>query len=140
MTVNDVMDDLVLRMGRGQSLGGALRQIRWEYGGVTLREELTFERLREASVLRTEEVFHSVKAWNPLEWAGAMAGEAGEAANKAKKLRRGENITPRDIGIEVADTVCYGTLLCSSVDERLGELVIDKFNEVSVARGSTIFL
>src|SRR4051812_2448002 len=30
------------------------------------------------------------RQWSGLEWAGAMCGEAGEAANVAKKLRRVE--------------------------------------------------
>ncbi len=32
-----------------------------------------------------------IKSWSALEWAGAMAGEAGEACNAAKKLKRIED-------------------------------------------------
>jgi len=49
---------------------------------------LTFALLQAINVLRCEQVFHPLRSWSPLEWAGAMCGEAGEAANKAKKLRR----------------------------------------------------
>jgi hypothetical protein len=34
---------------------------------------------------------HGLEEWTALEWAGAMTGEAGEAANAAKKLKRMEN-------------------------------------------------
>ena len=65
--------------------------------------------------------------WSPLEWAGAMCGEAGEAANAAKKLKRIEsklqNINaPRrslidvdaaeeKVAEECADTILYALIL-----------------------------
>src|SRR6185369_94015 len=68
--------------------------------------------------------------WSALEWAGAMAGEAGEACNAAKKLRRveqgiqninteeGRSLTQLDVANvqvckEVADTILYGVLLAA---------------------------
>lgn len=72
-----------------------------------------------------------LKQWNALEWAGAMCGEAGEAANAAKKLRRLElgiasiNLASRDlrtehdaryaVAKECADTILYALLLISVV-------------------------
>ena len=81
----------------------------------------------------------SVKTWGawcrndatgdvtPAEWACAMAGEAGEACNVAKKIKRletGTN-TAKDpatmdacrtlMGKELADTVIYCDLLAASL-------------------------
>lgn len=48
---------------------------------------LTFHDLQNASRSRAER-WHGGDSWTLLEWAGAMCGEAGEAANFAKKIRR----------------------------------------------------
>lgn len=72
-----------------------------------------------------------IEEWSALEWAGAMCGEAGEAANAAKKLKRLEghiaSINHEDrhitniiqakaaIADECADTVLYALLLMSRV-------------------------
>jgi hypothetical protein len=67
--------------------------------------------------------------WTPLEWAGAMCGEAGEAANFAKKIKRIMNQLPNrdaegvetlhelcaNVCKEVADTIIYGLLLMDAV-------------------------
>lgn len=90
--------------------------------------------------------------WSALEWAGAMCGEAGEAANAAKKLKRidgglkninteeGRSLTDRKaaartVAKEVADTVVYGSLLCAAVDESLEAAIIDVFNAKSEEYG-----
>lgn len=70
-----------------------------------------------------------ISDWSALEWAGAMCGEAGEAANAAKKLKRLEgklrnlnteegrlalntvNKAKEAVSREVADTFIYGLLL-----------------------------
>lgn len=72
-----------------------------------------------------------ISEWSALEWAGAMAGEAGEACNAAKKLRRLELKIPsmnegdrhyRDmesaklaIAHEACDTILYALLLMNRV-------------------------
>lgn len=108
--------------------------------------------LREANVTRCEQVFHPLKAWSPAEWACAMAGEAGEACNIAKKIKRLETRTntakdPKTLeecrvlmGKELADTIIYADLLAASLNIDLGQAVRDKFNEVSVRMGSDIRL
>jgi NTP pyrophosphatase (non-canonical NTP hydrolase) len=87
--------------------------------------------------------------WSALEWAGAMTGEAGEAANAAKKIKRLEgglrNITQRDqdyqaasehVAKEVADTIIYGLLLMARVGITDPESVIrEVFNRKSVEYG-----
>jgi hypothetical protein len=102
---------------------------------------LSFDELREANVRRCEAVFHSLDRWNELEWAGAMCGEAGEAANQAKKIRRGDaNASAYKVAQEVADTIIYGDLLCARLGISLGDVVRAKFNEVSDRRQSDIKL
>src|SRR5882724_4498362 len=50
---------------------------------IIYRPELTFGEVIRANLSRVER-WHSLASWSPLEWAGAMCGEAGEAANFAK--------------------------------------------------------
>jgi hypothetical protein len=46
------------------------------------RSDLSFNDLRDVNVERCKAAFdHELSDWSLLEWAGAMAGEAGEAAN-----------------------------------------------------------
>lgn len=79
---------------------------------------------------RRAQAWHKGQPWNALEWAGAMCGEAGEAANVAKKIRRIEQdlvgneasdhkITDADelrnkLGSEIAGTILYAMLLATS--------------------------
>lgn len=108
------------------------------------------QKLRELSVERCERYFFPINAWSVLEWAGAAAGEAGEAANVAKKIRRHEvqcdqnkilydaaKMAKRrqDLGEEVADTIIYLDLLCASEGLDLEEVVRAKFNKVSSEYG-----
>ena len=84
--------------------------------------------------------------WIGSDWSNAMCGEAGEAANVVKKLRRIETNTYRgtkktdgDIGHlimllerELADTVIYADLLAEFYGLSLGDNVVAKFNAVSL--------
>ncbi len=88
--------------------------------------------------------------WSPLEWAGAMAGEAGEAANAAKKLRRLDLQLPnRDAGLtrddaaplraqvakECADTIIYALLLMSVMGVNASDVIAEVFDQKSVEYG-----
>lgn len=90
------------------------------------------------------------KEWSGLEWAGAMCGEAGEAANVAKKLRRVElqidgnafsdrklNVDElrRELASECADTFLYLLLLAARYDIDLHSAVVEKFNRKSEEMG-----
>lgn len=90
------------------------------------------------------------KGWTGLEWAGALCGEAGEAANVAKKLRRVEQeidgnahserpLVPSDLvqqlAGECADTFLYLCLLASRYGIDLEEAVVRKFNSKSREMG-----
>ena len=109
---------------------------------------LTFDWLRIKNVQRCEDVFHPLNDWSASDWACAMAGECGEACNAVKKLKRCETKTntvkdpqtPEEcvkaIGKELADIVIYTDLLAAHLGIDLGQVVIEKFNEVSDRMGS----
>lgn len=108
---------------------------------------ITFDDVRLANKVRTARWFPGgIFGWNEVDWACAMAGEAGEVCNEVKKLRRLDHQIAGDdershadivraIGRELADTVLYLDLLAQRLDLNLGEEVAKKFNEVSVKRG-----
>lgn len=113
---------------------------------------MNLNELRIANVTRCEQVFHPLAHWTPTDWACAMAGEAGEACNAVKKLRRladGTN-TAKDpqteaeaieaIAGELADTIIYADLLAARLNIDLAEAIRDKFNEVSRRMNSSVIL
>lgn len=87
--------------------------------------------------------------WSGADWANAMQGEAGEAGNVVKKLRRLElglpgNRTPEDddratligkLEAELADTLIYLDLLASYYGISLAAALTAKFNRVSEELG-----
>lgn len=93
--------------------------------------------------------------WTLADWSNAMCGEAGEAANVVKKLRRIETGTDREIqnfpradggalrraafvellADELADVVIYADLVAANAGIDLAEAIIDKFNAVSEREG-----
>lgn len=116
-------------------------------------QSLTFAALDAANRSRVVR-WHpdGLDSWSPLEWAGAMAGEAGEACNAAKKLKRiadqiqnintepGRSLTERAVAAkaiakEVADTVIYGSLLVAAVSESLEAALVEVFNRKSEEYG-----
>ena len=109
---------------------------------------LVIQRINEGRARRWHN--GNLHEWNPLEWAGAMAGEAGEACNAAKKLRRMvlgiSNHDTRDadpnterykaqVAKEVADTIIYGLILMSVVDADAEETIRAVFNAKSEEYG-----
>lgn len=112
-----------------------------------LLDNLAFWQLREQNMSR-------VKRWHPGfpggpgdgwtggDWGNAMAGEAGEACNVVKKLRRAEEgfkgtLDAPPAGLvealadELADLVTYADLVAAYYGIDLGEAVRNKFNQVS---------
>lgn len=86
--------------------------------------------------------------WSGADWSNAMCGEAGEAANVVKKIRRhetglaglGQPVPPLDelhsmLADELADVVCYLVLLANHYDVDLTEAIVSKFNRVSELQG-----
>lgn len=116
---------------------------------------LTFQQLIQANLSRVER-WHSLDDWSVLEWAGAMCGEAGESANFAKKLRCVETeianndkrmfglVVPKEqlievyrqgVGMEMADAIIYGALLCAKAKVDLVQCIRTAFNNKSMEYG-----
>lgn len=99
-------------------------------------DHITIAKFSDANARRLADAYDE-DDWNPLEWAGAAAGEVGEAANLCKKLRRkgrdykGTDEEREAIGKEIADAVTYLDLLATSLGLRLDAVLVSKFNEVS---------
>lgn len=89
---------------------------------------------------------HPLDAWSVLEWAGAAAGEAGEATNVAKKMSRfdhgfsvakarakgllREELKPK-LAQEMADTFHYFLLLAAREGIDLERAIVDTYNAKS---------
>lgn len=126
-------------------------------------EVLTFRALRRANVSRLGRWHGEDDDWSLADWSNAMCGEAGEAANVVKKIRRTESVlwdkqkypgdgasahakladlsasAARDalvenLANELADIVCYADLLAHHAGIDLDAAVRDKFNRVSAAQ------
>lgn len=106
-----------------------------------LKKDLTLMQLRAANHGRVE-TLHGINDWSVLEWAGAMAGEAGEACNVAKKIKRVQTNIAKNkkeyrqdltaqLAEECADTLIYLDLLCLRQGINLADAVRRKFNKVS---------
>lgn len=105
----------------------------------------TFEAIRTANIARCNQ-WHSLSDWSVMEWAAAMCGEAGEAANVAKKIKRietgiaknkaeiGADLVPQ-LAEECADVFIYLDLLCASRGIDLQAAIVAKFNSVSEKYG-----
>lgn len=99
---------------------------------------LTFEQLRTKNVARCEDAFYPLDDWSPTDWATALAGECGETCNLIKKMRRGDDVPLADVAEEIADVIIQADLLAARLGIDLGQAVRDKFNAVSLKKGSTV--
>lgn len=111
-------------------------------------DQSVFDRLNEVAAKRSVRWMHG-ESWTGLEIAGAMCGEAGEAANVCKKLRRLEmgvsnNVSapPLDrmellekLHFELGDTIGYMLMLCRYYGINLEQAAIDSFNKKSIEMG-----
>ena len=118
-----------------------------------MTDGLTFNTLRAGNAARLPE-FKNRKGvtahdkadgsdWSLNDWAVAMVGEAGEACNVLKKVRRGDmtldEALPK-LRQEFADVVIYLDLLAKQAGINLGEAVIETFNAKSELVGSRVRL
>lgn len=102
---------------------------------------LSFKALRHANVERNKE-WNTGTAPVSLTFRGCeLAGEAGEAANKLKKLERerlgikGSRTSINDVGLELADTVICADLVAMDLGIDLGDYVQVAFNAKSGEHG-----
>lgn len=106
-------------------------------GGDTMGYPYQFLKVfRDHNTKRARENFShpTDEAW----WTNAIAGEAGEACNIAKKITRGDYKTPAELkvarealAIELADVITYCDLLLAQLGYETDEILLSKFNEVS---------
>ncbi len=93
-----------------------------------------FEIITDAMVTRSNE-FSDCAVWTETDWGCALAGEVGELCNMLKKrLRNKKNVSVKECGKEMADTLAYLFLISEKMGVDLGKALIDKFNEVSKRR------
>lgn len=108
---------------------------------------LDFAELRAANVTRCAR-WHGPDSepWVVSDWTNAMCGEAGEAANVAKKIRRQTTgaVNTGDpemadlidaLAAELADTVIYADLVADHMGIDLAAAIAAKFNLVSERHG-----
>lgn len=109
---------------------------------------ITIRKLQEINTQRAKRWHGSegLEQWTVMEWAAAMCGEAGEAANVAKKLRREDlGLNRKDYGgrdnlrfklaEECADVAIYLVLLCEREGLDLEAAIVQKFNQTSEQYG-----
>jgi NTP pyrophosphatase (non-canonical NTP hydrolase) len=114
---------------------------------------MTFDKFSSKNLERAKR-WHDgdIKNWSLSDWLMAMAGEAGEACNAGKKVRRIEEHIPNlneapsrqlsDMGQaldkvleELADTVIYCDLVAHRLGANLEDAIKEKFNRTSVLYG-----
>lgn len=93
---------------------------------------------------------NNLEHWSLLEWAGALCGEAGEAANIAKKIRRihlqlpnreaGTSVTEFDelkhkLAREIADVIIYGLIILSMLGVNASGILAEVFDKKSEEYG-----
>ena len=112
---------------------------------------LTFDHVSEVNQSRCERWHPGFPApdasgWTGADWSNAMCGEAGEAANVVKKLRRAEvgmrgvlDGEPSDLlaqlADEIADVYLHLDLLATYYGVDIPSAVVSKFNRVSELQG-----
>lgn len=113
---------------------------------------LTIQTLQKTNLSRAHNWHNEgIEEWSALEWAGAMCGEAGEAANIAKKMKRiegqligneasdhkveGYEDLKQKLANEIGGTILYAALLASRHNIDLEEAVRHEFNRKSIELG-----
>jgi NTP pyrophosphatase (non-canonical NTP hydrolase) len=103
-------------------------------------------RMNLARAKRWHPGFPNDDVWTLADWSNAMCGEAGEAANVVKKLRRVEtghvgaldgaaDVLRTKLGDEIADVYLYLDLLATKAGIDTQAAVVRKFNAVSEREG-----
>lgn len=110
----------------------------------------TLEQLENINIERGKvfDDFHFFEEKNVLYYANAMSGETGEFCNLLKKMLRGDKydrdgkseLTPYYICQELADIIIYAEFICSIYGFSLSTIVREKFNVVSLNKGSNLFI
>lgn len=112
--------------------------------------DLTFKAVSDVNRSRCQRWhpgFPGDDGWTGADWSNAMQGEAGEAGNIVKKLRRLEtgmlstradgerSELLRKLADEIGDVYAYLDLLAQFYGLNIADCIRDKFNAVSVREG-----
>ena len=110
---------------------------------------MRFAEFTELNTLRCE-IWHPGfpnEDWNLADWSNAMCGEAGEAANVVKKIRRWESTGKQgaldappaelldQLADEIGDVYAYLDLLATKAGIDIEKAIVRKFNRVSIREG-----
>jgi NTP pyrophosphatase (non-canonical NTP hydrolase) len=113
-----------------------------EQSNLPLTGDLSFRELRGRNSRRCELDFKHTRdseTWRLVDWTNAICGEAGELANVAKKIKRGDfsqNSAITELSDEIADVVIYCDLAAWFIGVELADAIRLKFNSVSRRIGS----
>lgn len=101
---------------------------------------MTFRQFSQENRHRSDVCYSDADAdWTITDWTNAMCGEAGEAANVAKKLKRlkKSNLPAHReklrswLGEEIADTVIYAFLTADAAGLDLEAEIVRKWDRTS---------
>lgn len=106
-------------------------------------QEIDVNFLKQFSTInakRSRQLYNSLSKWKKEDWVVALSEEVGEIAGFVKKEKRDRKNHKKEIGKEIADVFMYLDLFCTSQGYDFGQLIIDKFNEVSKRKKNKIRL
>jgi NTP pyrophosphatase (non-canonical NTP hydrolase) len=100
------------------------------------------EEIERVNLIRKARWHSEMDNWVLSDWSNAMAGEAGEACNVVKKIRRIETgLRPEvdgsmeelrhKLAMEIADVFLYLQLLASEAGINMTRAIVEKFNFTS---------
>lgn len=96
------------------------------------RSLISFDELRRKNIERCPHYGYPVEERTPIEWLDRLYDEVLELSHAV------ESHNKQDIGKEIADVVTFCDLLATRYGFNLGDLVLDKFNEISQRVGSDV--
>lgn len=109
-----------------------------------MKQQLSWDTLRELSAKRAEEGFKTYKNVPITYWTTALMGEGGELCNMIKKLERVANggidggssytaaeIDKKMLAEEIGGIAIYLDILAGLLDISLEDAIIDTFNDKS---------
>lgn len=87
---------------------------------------------------RSNELYDTLQVCKTADLVVSLCEEVGEIAGFVKKAQRDKKNYRKEIGKEIADVFMYLDLLCTLDGYDFGQLIVDKFNEVSRRKNSQI--
>lgn len=95
---------------------------------------ISFDELRQKNIDRCPHYGYTIEDKSPVEWFDRVWDEILELAHAVES----HDTTTKDVGKEIADVVTFCDLLATRYGLNLGDLILNKFNEVSERVGSDV--